>query len=69
MLAPISQSGVDDFNFLIGSWHVAHRRLKDRLAAMNGWHLTAALWCRRCWAGLETWMTTYSSYRGTYIVQ
>jgi hypothetical protein len=27
----------DDFDFLFGSWHVAHRRLRKRLAACTDW--------------------------------
>jgi hypothetical protein len=30
-------SGVNDFDFLIGSWRVHHRRLKERLAGNHEW--------------------------------
>jgi hypothetical protein len=30
-------SGLDDFDFLIGSWMVHHRRLKERLAGSDEW--------------------------------
>ncbi|MEO8531602.1 MAG: DUF1579 domain-containing protein, partial [Deltaproteobacteria bacterium] len=29
--------GRDDFNFLHGHWHVAHRRLQDRLSGSIAW--------------------------------
>ena len=32
-----SQSSANDFDFFIGSWHVAHRRLKDRLVGSTEW--------------------------------
>ena len=30
-------TGVNDFDFLIGSWRVHHRRLKERLADNHEW--------------------------------
>jgi hypothetical protein len=30
-------SGINDFDFLIGSWRVHHRRMKERLAYNNEW--------------------------------
>ncbi len=33
----LSQSNVNDFDFFIGSWHVAHRRLKARLVGSTEW--------------------------------
>jgi hypothetical protein len=30
-------SGINDFDFLIGSWRVHHKRLKERLAGNNDW--------------------------------
>jgi hypothetical protein len=30
-------AGADDFDFVIGSWQVAHRRLKERLANCSEW--------------------------------
>jgi hypothetical protein len=30
-------SAADDFNFVIGSWRVLHRRLKERLAGCDEW--------------------------------
>lgn len=30
-------SGMHDFDFLVGHWHVKHRRLKHRLARANEW--------------------------------
>lgn len=35
--ADAANSGVHDFDFLIGQWHVHHRRLKERLAHSNEW--------------------------------
>ena len=32
-----SGHGADDFDFLIGSWQVRHRKLKRRLASSNEW--------------------------------
>lgn len=29
--------GLHDFDFLVGSWQVHHRRLKERLAGSHGW--------------------------------
>lgn len=31
------QSSANDFDFFIGSWNVAHRRLKDRLVGSTEW--------------------------------
>jgi hypothetical protein len=31
------QSGLHDFDFLMGEWRVRHRRLKERLAGNNQW--------------------------------
>jgi hypothetical protein len=31
------RSGAADFDFFIGNWHVAHRRLKERLAGCTDW--------------------------------
>jgi hypothetical protein len=37
-MAPTTlSSGVNDFDFFIGSWRVKHRRLRERLAASNEW--------------------------------
>jgi hypothetical protein len=33
----MSQSGMHDFNFLFGSWDVAHRRLVERLVGSHEW--------------------------------
>ena len=30
-------SGIHDFDFLLGRWHVRHRRLKDRLVGSHEW--------------------------------
>ena len=30
-------TGVSDFDFLVGSWRVRHRRLKERLAGSHDW--------------------------------
>jgi hypothetical protein len=32
-----AKDGSRDFDFFIGSWHVHHRRLKERLAANHDW--------------------------------
>lgn len=37
MPAPTRSSEASDFDFFIGSWRVAHRRLKERLASNNEW--------------------------------
>ena len=37
MTIPKIQSSANDFDFFIGSWHVAHRRLKDRLVGCTEW--------------------------------
>lgn len=37
MGAEAGRSGAGDFDFFIGSWGVAHRRLKERLAGCNDW--------------------------------
>ncbi|MEX0733583.1 MAG: hypothetical protein WD944_12390 [Steroidobacteraceae bacterium] len=37
MGAEAGRSGAGDFDFFIGSWRVAHRRLKERLAGCNDW--------------------------------
>jgi len=34
---PVTLSGLHDFDFLIGSWRVHHRRLKERLAGSHEW--------------------------------
>jgi hypothetical protein len=33
----LNRSGQNDFDFLIGDWHVSHRRLRERLAGNNDW--------------------------------
>ncbi len=33
----MDRSGAADFDFFIGRWRVAHRRLKERLAGCNEW--------------------------------
>lgn len=33
----ISKDGARDFDFFIGSWHVKHQRLRERLAACEEW--------------------------------
>ncbi len=35
--APIDNSGLQDFDFLLGEWRVHHRRLKLRLAGSQEW--------------------------------
>ena len=35
--APMDTSTASDFDFLIGDWRVAHRRLKDRLVGSSVW--------------------------------
>ena len=37
MTAPTTQSSASDFDFFIGTWSVAHRRLKERLVGCNEW--------------------------------
>ncbi len=37
MTTQLSPSSVNDFDFFIGSWRVAHRRLKDRLVGCSEW--------------------------------
>jgi hypothetical protein len=37
MTTSAKQSSACDFDFFIGSWRVAHRRLKDRLVGCNEW--------------------------------
>ena len=32
-----SESAANDFDFIIGSWHVHHRRLKERLVGCDEW--------------------------------
>ena len=32
-----NQTGVDDFDFVIGNWTVQHRRLKERLVGCTEW--------------------------------
>jgi hypothetical protein len=42
-----SESGLSDFDFLVGRWTVHHRRLKERLAGNHEWQEfggTSALW-------------------------
>jgi hypothetical protein len=36
-MKPTTTSSATDFDFVIGNWHVAHRRLKARLAACTEW--------------------------------
>ena len=36
-MTPANPSGQADFDFFIGSWVVAHRRLKERLAGCDEW--------------------------------
>jgi hypothetical protein len=33
------RSAASDFDFLLGQWHVSHRRLKDRLAGSHDWEI------------------------------
>jgi hypothetical protein len=35
--SPASSGAARDFDFFLGSWHVAHRRLKRRLVGNNEW--------------------------------
>jgi hypothetical protein len=37
MTEPHIHKGQADFDFFIGSWHVIHRRLKERLTACSEW--------------------------------
>lgn len=37
MSAPTSATPPSDFDFIIGDWHVRHRRLKTRLAGCTEW--------------------------------
>jgi len=37
MTSASSQTGAGDFDFFIGKWRVAHRRLKERLVGCNDW--------------------------------
>jgi len=37
MALPVEPSAPTDFDFLIGRWEVAHRRLKSRLAGCTEW--------------------------------
>jgi hypothetical protein len=37
MNSPITASGADDFDFIIGDWQVRHRRLKQRLVGCRDW--------------------------------
>lgn len=32
-------STINDFDFLMGSWHIRHRRLKERLAGCQDWEI------------------------------
>lgn len=37
MTAPTTQYSASDFDFFIGTWSVAHRRLKERMVGCNEW--------------------------------
>ena len=37
MSQPEAHAGAADFDFFIGSWRVAHHRLKERLAGCTAW--------------------------------
>ena len=37
MIPPLPTGDIRDFDFFIGSWSVAHRRLKERLAGCDSW--------------------------------
>ena len=37
MKSTANQTGVDDFDFVIGNWTVQHRRLKERLVGCTEW--------------------------------
>lgn len=46
-------NGIADFDFLIGSWRVRHRRLAERLAASTDWiEFTGTAWARKILGGL-----------------
>ena len=43
MALPVEPSAPTDFDFLIGRWEVAHRRLKSRLAGCTEWETFSGL--------------------------
>ena len=63
-------TGVNDFDFLIGSWRVHHRRLKERLADNHEWiEFEGTCAMQTILGGAGTWMTTSSIFRATRIEQ
>jgi hypothetical protein len=43
MLIPLDPNAPTDFDFFMGSWNVAHRRLKERLAGCSQWESFAGV--------------------------
>jgi hypothetical protein len=53
MIPPLPTGDIRDFDFFIGSWSVAHRRLKARLAGCNSWdEFPGTSRCEKCLGGL-----------------
>lgn len=43
MMIPLDPSAPTDFDFFMGSWNVAHRRLKERLTGCSEWESVAGV--------------------------